>query len=190
MNDCDYDCVNETEDETIDNSHLINTKTSTLKDTGLGIFAATDLNKDLFLSKYGGTNPVALEGTARAIRVLNDAAYAIATPLGIVDGRGHWTGLINHAVAKQNVNLSESGGVYTTRAIQCGEELFFDYGAGYWLYQIFRVDEEDLTPQLLAEWKTIVDGMEILTYDSMQDNNAFKVFRFKLCMHLEQRVGL
>jgi hypothetical protein len=87
-----------------------------------------------------------MEAVRYVITVSDDVAYDLST---------HWSGRINHAPpSRVNVRLSGTD-IWQIRSIAAGEELFFEYGLGYWIYQVSHRDVSLFDEEQRKVWKRV-----------------------------------
>jgi hypothetical protein len=108
------------------------------------------LKANTFIGRYGGAD-------AKFVLATNemDVEYILGVIIDgtqhHIDGKGHWTGTMNHQWKNNaNIQLTENGGVETTQDIMIpakglSVELFVDYGTQYWVHHLFEVDPDQLT---------------------------------------------
>ena len=86
------------------------------------------------------------EAVRYVITVSDKLAYDLVT---------HWSGRINHAPpSRANVRLSGTD-MWQIRPIAADEELFFEYGLGYWIYQVARREVGAFDKKQRLVWKRV-----------------------------------
>ena len=127
---------------------------STIPNAGDGCFAMDAIPVGCCLGVYGGSSPVYMCPDA-----IDDCEYVLSVRHMVLDvtvaisarssfGIIHWTGKINHS-NDPNVLFCDNGRIVALRDITKEEELFVDYGKGYWLWLLFAVDDSDTNNPLL-----------------------------------------
>jgi hypothetical protein len=67
----------------------------------------------------------------------------------------HWSGRINHGPpSKANICL-DGVLIRQIRPIQPGEQLLYEYGLGYWIYQVSHRDVKEFTKDQRRVWKRV-----------------------------------
>jgi hypothetical protein len=97
-------------------------------------------------------------GTA-SLKETKEVDSSTATVQGqSIDLSGQWIGFINHSHQRANVQLDECGQLtMVVDTIAPGEQLFWDYGQSYWVFQVTGCD--------IDEWKCDdEDADEVFTF--------------------------
>jgi hypothetical protein len=125
-------------------SRFLEIKESTIPGAGRGLFTRKKLQGGTSLGFYSGKMLSTREHERMSY---DDSAYVVTLhwkrkvgnkfqPI-IVDGKvsGNMLSMINdgpHSGYAANVEMGDGGVLYTTRVVEEGEELFWDYGNKYW----------------------------------------------------------
>lgn len=108
-------------------------RTSNVPNAGRGVFTKVFIPKDTFIGYY--------RGKIVNLDKVNNADYVLTVhgdngPMSVcAKTSNHFGGIINchtGTTYEQNVQYTDDGKLETIRDIQPGEELFSDYGRGYW----------------------------------------------------------
>lgn len=103
---------------------------STIPHAGRGVFTKGFIPKDAFIGYY--------RGKIVNLDKVRDTDYVLTIDDGTAicaKNSNHFAGMINCPTATQyspNVMFTTEGQLQTIRAVKPGEELFADYGRGYW----------------------------------------------------------
>ena len=128
---------------------------------GLGVFARTDLAAGALLGRYAGNYYADDEEYQQATGAgATSGDYVIKMASGrLIDAEdpstSSWTRYINHSVRKANAAAYDLSGsldilfLEATKPIAAGEEILFDYGAGYWDSRFLPLDPRRLVVDYL-----------------------------------------
>lgn len=130
-------------------------RTSTIPNAGQGVFAKQAFKKDQVIGRYAG-RAISREQMMKLPKEDMNKIISINTASGgekLIDGKHlkHYSAFFNHKwkvkgnpMGAANLTVFNEGIFTCLRAIQKGEELFFDYGPKYWAFQDFNIDVDEI----------------------------------------------
>lgn len=110
--------------------NMMEIRQSTIPDAGRGVFTKGFIPKDSFIGYY--------RGKIVNLDKVKDTDYVLSLDDGTAicaKNSNHFAGMINCPTATQyspNIIFTTDGRLNTIRDIKANEELYVDYGKGYW----------------------------------------------------------
>jgi hypothetical protein len=143
-------------------SSLLEVRPSTVC-SGLGVFLKKNpVPEGYILGRYEGTI-LNIKDDRHLTREQN--AYVLNIQGTYIDATDTIWGKFNHSRKKANCQVQTDGTIVTTRNINIGEELLWNYGMRYWCFQILELDYDrdlnDEDKQIWTKYYRLMDAVNL-----------------------------